>query len=169
MTTAQEEATQIASRESTRVVISRRIDADAGTIFSVLADPGRHTDIDGSGMLRGSLTDAVVSGVGDVFVLKMYFTELGDYEMANHVVEYELNRRISWEPQRHDVDEPSWGHSWGFELSPDGAHATTVTEIFDCASWPDDERTNIDNGKIWIDAMTKTLERLDQICTEPAR
>lgn len=31
--------------------------------------------------------------------MKMYFTELGEYEMNNHVVEYEPDRRIGWEPE----------------------------------------------------------------------
>ncbi len=154
-----------ATDECRPVVISRRINADAGTIFEILADPARHTELDGSGMLRGALTDSAVTGVGDVFVLKMYFSQFGDYEMANLVVEYEPNRRITWEPRRHDVDEPSWGHRWGYELTPDGAHATIVTEIFDCARWPERERAGIDNGRIWIEAMTTTLERLDELCT----
>jgi hypothetical protein len=55
-------------------------------------------------MLRGAVTTAPVSGVGDAFIMRMYFSELGDYEMNNHVVEYELDRRIGWEP------EPGRGH-----------------------------------------------------------
>jgi hypothetical protein len=168
---AAEEGTQNAAsikataQECRPVVVSRRINAGAATIFQILADPRRHTELDGSGMLRGALTESAVSGVGDVFVLKMYFSRFGDYEMANHVVEYEPDRRITWEPQRHDIDEPVWGHRWGYELAPDGPNATVVTEIFDCARWPEQERVGIDNGRIWIEAMTKTLERLDELCT----
>jgi hypothetical protein len=55
--------------------------------------------IDGSGMLRGAVSGAVISGVGDVFVMKTYYSEPGDYEMNNHVVEFEPNRRIGWEPE----------------------------------------------------------------------
>jgi uncharacterized protein YndB with AHSA1/START domain len=80
------------------VKVSRRIGAPAATIFRVLADPRRHTELDGSGMLRGTVTMTPISGVGDVFVMKMYFSELGDYQMNNHVVEYEPDRRIGWEP-----------------------------------------------------------------------
>jgi hypothetical protein len=47
----------------------------------------------------GSPGDTRISGVGDVFVMKMYFTELGEYEMNNHVVEYEPDRRIGSEPE----------------------------------------------------------------------
>ena len=154
------------SAEECRVAVSRRIEADAGTIFGILADPARHTEIDGSEMLRGAKTGTVVSGVGDVFVLKMYLERLGgDYEMANEVVEYEKDRRITWEPRRHDIDEPAGGHLWGYELTPDGEHATVVTEIFDCARWAEEDKPFIDYGRNWIEAMTETLERLDEMAT----
>lgn len=149
-----------------RVAVSRRMEADAATIFAILADPTRHTELDGSGMLRGSLTDGVLSGVGDVFVLKMYFDPLGgDYEMANHVVEFERNRRIVWRPQRNDIDQPSGEQLWGYELVPDGENGTVVTEIFDCGRWPGDKQADLDHGKIWIEAMTKTLARLDDMAS----
>lgn len=169
--TAPEQGTRTAAdtgAECPPVLVSRRIDADAATIFAVLADPGQHTDLDGSGMLRGALTGSALTGVGDVFVLKMYFSEFGDYEMANEVVEFEPNQRITWEPRRIDLDEPSWHHRWGYELTPDGTGATIVTEIFDCSRWPAGERAGIENGRIWIEAMTKTLTRLDEVCTGPA-
>ena len=53
------------------VVVSRRIKAPAEDVFRILAGPGRHPDLDGSGMVRGSVLDAVVAGVGDVFVTRM--------------------------------------------------------------------------------------------------
>lgn len=79
--------------------VSRRIEAPAGELFGILADPRRHLDMDGSGMLRGAASEGVISGVGDVFVMKMHYAQLGDYEMNNHVVEYEQDRRIGWEPR----------------------------------------------------------------------
>jgi hypothetical protein len=161
-TTGTEDGRPTADDECPPVVMSRRIQAEAGAIFEILADPRRHTDLDGSGMLRGALTDSVVTGVGDVFVLKMYLERLGDYEMANHVVEFEVGRRITWEPQRHDIDLPHSGHRWGFELAPDGPGATVVTEIFDCSRWSPDDRVAIDFGRIWVEAMATTLERLDE-------
>ena len=71
------------------IIVSRRIGAPASEIFQILADPGRHRDLDGSGMVQEVVSGSAISGVGDVFVMKMYFTELGFYEMNNHVVEYE--------------------------------------------------------------------------------
>jgi len=163
----------MASEECKPVAVSRRITAPARDIFQLLADPGRHPDLDGSGMLRGAVSRAVVTGVGDVFVMKMHYSELGDYEMNKHVVEYELNRRIGWEPEagrgHPDTDaessgEARRGHRWIFELTPDGPDATIVTEIYDCSRTPEDERASIGNGNIWVESMTKTLERLDGLC-----
>lgn len=126
------------------------------------------------GILRGAVTTSVITGVGDVFTMKMYYRELGDYEMNNHVVEFEQDRRITWEPEAgrgHPDAEPGsaaparWGHRWGFRLTPDGPDATIVTQIYDCSRAPEEERLEMDDGKIWLQAMAKTLERLDALCT----
>jgi hypothetical protein len=158
------------------VRVSRRIEAPAAVIFRVLADPGRHLELDGSGMLRGAVTTAPVTGVGDVFIMNMYFSELGHYEMNNHVVEYEPDRLIGWEPEagrgHRDAgeapdtqDRNRWGHRWSYELVPDGPDATIVTEVYDCSSAPADARTGMRDGEVWTKAMAETLERLDAACT----
>jgi uncharacterized protein YndB with AHSA1/START domain len=159
------------------VAVSRRIAAPAHEIFQVLADPARHAEFDGSESLRGAGSAAVVSGVGDVFVMKMYFAHLGDYEMNNHVVEFEQDRRIGWEPEAgrgHPASVPGssdplrWGHRWSYQLTPDGPDATVVTEIYDCSRAPEDERAEMAGGRVWIESMTSTLERLDALCARPA-
>jgi hypothetical protein len=155
------------------VAVSRRICAPAQEIFQVLANPVRHTEFDGSQMLRGTVTPTVISGAGDVFVMKMYYSEIGEYEMNNHVVEYEQDRRIGWEPEAgrgHPDYHPGssaparWGQRWSYQLTPDGPDATIVTEIYDCSAAPEHERAEIDNGAIWAGDMAKTLERLDALC-----
>jgi hypothetical protein len=155
------------------VTVSRRIDAPAHEIFQILADPVRHTEFDGSAALRGVGSAGVISGVGDVFVMKMFYPHLGDYEMNNHVVEYEPDRRIGWEPEAgrgHPAAAPDsprparWGQRWSYQLTPDGPDATVVTEIYDCSQAPADERAGLDDGKFWIEAMTQTLARLDALC-----
>jgi hypothetical protein len=159
------------------VAVSRRICAPAHDIFQILADPARHLELDGSGSLRGAVSATMISGVGDVFVMKMYFAHLGDYEMNNHVVEYEQDRRIGWEPEAGrghpaaaaESSEPSrWGHRWSYLLAPDGPDATVVTEIYDCARVPEDGRALMDNGNVWAESMAQTLERLDALCARPA-
>jgi hypothetical protein len=158
------------------VAVSRRICAPAHDIFQILANPARHLDLDGSQSLRGAASTAVISGVGDVFVMKMHFSHIGDYEMNNHVVEYEQDRRIGWEPEAgrgHPEANPGspdaarWGHRWSYQLAPDGPGATIVTEIYDCSRAPEAERAGMDNGNIWAGAMAETLERLDALCARP--
>jgi len=85
--------------------VTRRINAPASRIFELLADPRRHPDLDGSAeftgdskMLQGAVSDELITGVGDVFVMRMYLEDVGDYLMINRVVDYEPNRRIGWEP-----------------------------------------------------------------------
>ena len=159
--------------EDQPIAVSRRICAPAHDIFQVLADPVRHPDFDGSDMLRGPTSAAVISGVGDVFVMKMHVSRLGDYEMNNHVVEYEQDRRIGWEPAAGrgypsaSPDNPQsaqTGQRWSYQLLPDGPDATVVTEIYDCSRVPEERRAGMDNGRMWIDSMTRTLERLDALC-----
>ncbi|MGC5010711.1 hypothetical protein ACLQ2R_08105 [Streptosporangium sp. DT93] len=154
------------------VAVSRRIEAPAGVIFRVVTDPGRHLDLDGSGMVRGPASDAVISGLGDVFVMRMSNERHGDYEMDNHVVEYEQDRRVGWEPKpgrgHPDVHAPQgrWGHRWVFDLVPDGPGATIVTETFDGSRLPQDKRAEFGDGRAWwVESMSRTLERLDALCT----
>jgi hypothetical protein len=157
------------SDDFTPATVSRRIGAPAGDIFAILTDPVRHLDLDGSGMLRGAVTTARIAGIGDVFVMRMYFAAHGDYEMNNHVVEYEADRRIGWEPEAgrgHPGEgEGCWGHRWSYQLTPVGPGETVVTEIYDCSRAPADERQDMEDGKVWVAAMAKTLERLDQLST----
>jgi uncharacterized protein YndB with AHSA1/START domain len=168
--------------DSLQVRVSRRIEASADRIFEILANPQRHTDLDGSShytgegkMLQGAVSNDIITGVGDIFIMKMHFEGVGDYVMQNHVVEYEPNRRIGWEPApgdeaasddgRFPIGIPS-GHRWSYELTPDGADATVVTEIYDDSLAPEELREATNNGKEWIDTMTATLARLDEICRQ---
>lgn len=127
--------------------------------------------MDGSGMLRGS-DSPPVTGVGDAFVMKMYFEPLGgDYQMVNHVVEFEPGRRIAWEPENGpghpEVDAPNarWGHRWGFDLVPEGPAATMVTEWWDGSRVPADEA---EDGRQRIPSMQATLRRLEELVTGEA-
>jgi hypothetical protein len=146
------------------------MEAPADAIFSILADPANHPNVDGSGMLRPGASNTVISGLGDVFVMKMHHPEMGDYEMDNHVVEFEANRRIGWEPAMHGTSRQEEsplrnGSRWLFTLDADGPDATVVTETYDCSGSPDVVRTAVDNGKGWIGAMTQTLAQLEERAT----
>lgn len=150
------------------VSVSCAIDAPASMLFEIIARPENHPMIDGSGMLQAATSHVVLSGVGDIFTMAMNNEEMGDYEMANHVVEYEPDRRIAWEPvlvaasRAEDVDgigQPA-AHRWGFELSPIGPAATRVTETFDCSRSPAWLRKAVKGGERWRESMNETLENL---------
>jgi hypothetical protein len=162
------------------VEVSRRIRAPAGRIFEILATPCRHPEIDGSGMLRGAVDDRPISGVGETFTVQMH--RLGrDYTMINHVVAFERDRVILWEPSPGDVEtaggdaagvgKPA-GYRWGYRLEPDGKDATVVTSVFDCG--PEQNRWILqqeDGG--WIngrnsvlESMSSSLELLEHVATE---
>jgi hypothetical protein len=156
------------------VRVSRRVPASAAVLFRILSDPGRHTELDGTGMLRGAVTAGPVTAVGDVFTMRMHYSKLGDYEMDNHVVEFEPDRRIAWEPvagRGHpDVgqDDARWGHRWGYTLEPAGLGATLVTETYDCSSAPLDEQIAMEFGRVWIGGMERTLEQLERVAAAAA-
>lgn len=162
------------------VSVSRRIGAPAATIFAILADPRNHPLVDGSGMLRGCPgapggAGGPISGAGDVFDMLMHHDEMGDYEMSNHVIEYEAGRRIGWEPVMKVAgraeDQPGVGrraqHRWTYELTPLDATSTLVTETFDCSRAPEWLRTAVKGGTVWIRGMTVSLEKLDELSRRP--
>jgi uncharacterized protein YndB with AHSA1/START domain len=152
------------------VSVSRTIEVPAEKLFDFLAHPANHPLIDGSGMLR-ECPGGVISGVGDVFTMKMRNDEMGDYEMSNHVVEYEPGRRIGWEPvlraasrpeDQADIGDRS-EHRWTYELTPLGARSTMVTETYDCTRAPEWLRKAVKGGARWNASMTATLEKLDRL------
>ncbi len=152
------------------VCVSRTIEVPAQKLFDFLIHPANHPLIDGSGMLREA-SGGVICGVGDVFTMKMHNDEMGDYEMANHVVEYEPGRRIGWEPVLKAASRPEdqagigdrSEHRWTYELMPLGATSTLVTETYDCSRAPEWLRKAVKGGARWIDSMTRTLEKLDVV------
>jgi hypothetical protein len=168
------------TNEDTSVEVSRRIPAPAAHIFAILSDPRRHADFDGSRMVKGAVDERPIAGVGETFTAKMH--RLGrDYEMINHVVEFEIDRVITWEPSPGDVDTaggdptrigvPS-GYRWGYRLVPDGEAATVVTEVFDCVTEENSWILQRDGGG-WIngtnpvvESMATTLELLERVSTE---
>ena len=168
------------SEETLRVAASRRIDVPATAIFEILANPNRHSEFDGSDMLRGVVIGRPISGVGETFTIQMH--RLGrDYEMINHVVEFEMDRLIVWEPSPGDIDtaggDPSKmgvpsGYRWGYQLVPDGPSATMVTEFFDCRTEKNRWILEREDGG-WINgsnsvaaSINRTLSMLERACLE---
>lgn len=96
------------------------VSAPPAKVFDLLATPGRHIDIDGSGAVKARLRGPQRLSPGAKFGMRM---KLGvPYVVTNKVVEFEEGRRIAW---RH------FGrHTWRYELEP-VPEGTRVTETFD--------------------------------------
>jgi uncharacterized protein YndB with AHSA1/START domain len=152
------------------VKVTKKIEAEPAVIFAMLANPARHQDFDGTGMLRTAASESVITGVGDEFTMNMFFEPRGgDYQVVNRVVEFVPDQRIGWEPVRQDAgtgDVPAGervGHRWSYELDADGSGSTLVTETYDCRNAPTELQERLQGGRIWQDGMTKSLERLDSL------
>jgi hypothetical protein len=166
----QEGSNQMTGDTCQPVTVSRKIGAPAEKLFDILAHPASHPLIDGSGMLREGSAGAIC-GVGDVFTMKMHNDEMGDYEMSNHVVEFQLNRRLGWEPvltaasrpeDQADIGDRS-EHRWSYELTSVDSASTLVTETYDCSRAPEWLRKAVMNGTRWTDSMMRTLEKLEAL------
>jgi hypothetical protein len=154
------------------VSVSRTIGAPAEKLFGILVRPASHPLIDGSGMLREAGSDVVLSGVGDVFTMTMHNDEMGDYEMSNHVVQYEPNRLIGWDPvlkaasreeDRAEIGKQEPAQRWTYALVPVDAGTTLVTETYDCSRAPGWLRKAVRGGERWRESMTITLAKLDSL------
>jgi uncharacterized protein YndB with AHSA1/START domain len=159
------------------VSVAKEIPAPVDAVFALLADPTIHPRIDGSGMLRSATSSAAVTGVGDAFTMRMHNDEMGDYEMINHVVEFEPGRRIAWEPallhagRAEDKEEEGVraGHRWSFQLEPVGSGATLVTESYDCSGAPAWLQKAVKGGARWQESMEASLENIARLCSTSAR
>jgi hypothetical protein len=105
------------------VSVERVVPTTSQTIFDLLADPCRHSEIDGSGSVKSVLSSAPQRlTLGAKFGMSM---KLGvPYKITNTVVEFEEGKQIAW---RH-----FGGHIWRYILEPIGdGSQTKVTEQFD--------------------------------------
>ena len=122
------------------IVRCRTIDAPAEAIFAILADAGRHHELDGSGLIRGlSEPSTQKLAMGTVFEMRM--RQAGaPYRIANRVVEFDEPNLIAWQVhpagRLMKVRERFFGgHRWRYRLSPDGDR-TSVCEEWDYSGAP---------------------------------
>ena len=156
------------------VAESRDIDAPAAHIFSILTNPAMHPRVDGTGMLRSATDNQRVTGVGDVFTIEMVHWHLGNYVMANHVIEFEQDRLIGWEPVVLSYENPEYVQSvgqpglreWGWKLEPLSDNRTRVTTFFEGSRLPASLREFIAEGEFWRPAMVTSLDNLARIVNQ---
>ena len=143
--------------------VERVIPAPPERIFELLADPRRHRDIDGSGSVRQAKDTPERLSLGSKFGMSM---KIGiPYSMVSEVIEFEDARRIAWQtrPPSPLGARLGGGRIWRYELEPVGS-GTRVRESWDISQEkvkaivrPARKRTR--------EAMTRTLERIEEIVT----
>jgi hypothetical protein len=144
-----------------RIVVRATIDAPAGDIFAVLADPRRHLEIDGSGMLRPGAESQPVTAAGEVFTMEMHYPSLGDYRTENHVVEFQTGRSIAWMTAR-EGQVPA-GVRWSWELEPLDDRRTAVVHTYDWSQVTDPAvLARVSFPRVSGEAMQDTVRRLAQ-------
>jgi uncharacterized protein YndB with AHSA1/START domain len=148
------------------LTVERMIRATPEAIFDVLADPAKHSQIDGSGLLQGAKEEGsprLALGVTFGMGMKMGVR----YSTVNTVVEFEENRRIAWQTGPKGKLEPYVaGRIWRYELEPRD-NGTLVRESWDITT--DHQRVLLKLGDIYSGKtrrdMELTLARLDTLVT----
>lgn len=141
--------------KSARIIIQ----ASPSAVFSILNNPKRHKEIDGSATIRSNITGPDELVLGSKFGMKMH---LGiNYRIRNTVVEYKKNELIAW---RH---LGQW--RWRYELVDLGNGSTQVTETFDGTYAPGiaQKWLNFRKAYPWTQlAVAKTLVRLKGVAED---
>jgi uncharacterized protein YndB with AHSA1/START domain len=116
------------------VSASREIDADAATLFELIADPSQQPRWDGNDNLSQAAAGQRVHAVGDMFEM----TNTSGRVRENHIVEFVEGRLVAWRPSEPGKRPP--GHLWRWELEPLGPTRTRVTHTYDWSELTDSNR-----------------------------
>ena len=146
------------------VTVERVIPAAPEKIFDLLADPARHRDFDGSGTVRDPDGGSQRLALGSKFNMKM---KMGfPYTMVNTVIEFDDDKRIAWQPRPKPwLGRNFGGRIWRYQLDP-VAGGTRVQESWDISQERGMKALVRKAGKHTAEAMTKTLERIEEIVTK---
>ena len=132
----------------------RFIAAPTQAIFDVLADPAKHSMIDGSGTVQTARTEQRLA-LGASFGMSMRHRI--SYKTNPLVTEFDEGRVVAWRNKG--------GPTWRYELFPaDGG--TRVVETYDLSTMRGASLMKLTGmGKRTQQNMVKTLERLDRLVT----
>ena len=151
--------------ETESATASLHIDAAREKVFSVLADPSAHADIDGTGWVRSSLDGDRITASGQIFRMAMYHENHPDkdYEMANRVEVFDEPRAIAWQPGQESPEAGKLelgGWIWRYDLEANGPSRTTVTLTYDWSAVPNETRKAIHFPPFGQDHLVNSLQHL---------
>lgn len=130
------------------------VDAPAHAVFALLADPRRHSEVDGSSTVGTEVIGPRELLLGDKFRVSMKLNGI-PYAMTSTVTDLVPDRVIEWRLPA--------GHRWRWEMSAEGDR-TRVTEIFD---WSDSkipwfiEKINAPRRN--AQSIARSLDRLSRL------
>jgi hypothetical protein len=147
----------------TSIRVTRKVHAAAAVVFDLLATPHRHHEIDASGMVGADDDAPPITKVGQVFRMNMSWRGDGEpeeYQVDNHVTEFEPNRRIAWEVGLVDGERLGW--TWRYDLEPHGDDKSDVALTYDWSGVSEDGRRQYGVPVFDADNLEASLELLDQ-------
>ncbi|SDR97234.1 SRPBCC domain-containing protein [Microlunatus soli] len=124
--------------DTTAITVRREIDADAADIFSILSNPDRHNEFDGSGFIRSADHPQRIQAVGETFRMNMAGDHMGgEYQTDNTVTGFQPGKLISWQTAPAGQQPPGW--EWVYELTPLDHERTEVQLSYDWSRVTDRE------------------------------
>jgi hypothetical protein len=112
---------QIVDAGPKQISRSVEVNAPASELFAIVADPRRHRELDGSGLVRDNVRGPERLGPGARFSTNM---RLGlPYRINSTVTAFKPDQLIEW--------SHPFGHRWRWEFAAVTPTTTRITETFD--------------------------------------
>lgn len=153
-----------------RVSATRRIAANANALYAIVSDPAGHVRIDGSGMLVSAPGAVPMTTVGDTFDMAMDRRPLGDipdlaeYSVRNTVTQVIPGQLFEWTVGA--VDQPPFGHVYGWQLDAIDENTTDVTNYCDWTNVSEDlRRRRPDWPIVPVEMLEQSVLKLETIAT----
>jgi hypothetical protein len=167
------------SELSNRATVTAPIAAPAGAIFVIVANPARHPELDGSGMLKAAPDARPLTAIGQTFDIEMDRRPLGgtantrqlqslvrevpDYMVRCTVTQLISSRLIEWNVAV--VGKHPGGHVWGWRIEPLSDGACLVSHYCDWTNISDELRAKFRWPVVPADWLRRLLENLDRMVT----
>ncbi len=145
----------------------------AARVFEVLADPGTHSAIDGTGWVVEAVDRTPLTGVGQIFRMGMYHPGHpdGNYQIANKVLVLDPPHAIGWLPgtEKGNGDLEFGGWTWRYDLTPLGPSETEITLTYDWSAVPPYIREYLQFPPFGPEHLSNSLHHLADLAATRSR